>query len=104
DIHTKKERAYIQWNFGERPWPIDDKSLFAPPEPPKPVGRTGKRRNAQPSPLVDKGAQTLCPAIGVGRPQREQSPAPAPVDDGPAWDSPWYGNAGTEHSFGPRPW
>lgn len=101
ELHTKKERAFIQWGYGERPWPIDDKSLFAPPEPPKPVGRTGKRRNAQPLPLVDKGTQTLRPAIGVDGPQREQSPAPTPppVDDCPAWDD-FYGSAGTEHSFG----
>jgi hypothetical protein len=105
DLHTKKERAYLQWNFGERPWPVDDKSLFAPPEPPNnPAVRTGNRRNAPSSPLVDKASQTLRPAIGVDRPQREESPAPSrpPADDRPAWDDP-YGSAGTEHSFG-RPW
>jgi 5-methylcytosine-specific restriction enzyme A len=107
ELHTKKERAYLQWNFGERPWPIDDKSLFAPPEPPQPVGRTGKRRNAPPSGLVDKASQTLRPAIGVDRPQREQSPQPTrpPADDGPAWDAPLsYLNGGTEHSFGRPSW
>jgi hypothetical protein len=104
ELHTKKERAFIQWNFGERPWPIDDRSLFEAPKPLKPQASKGKRRSAISSGLVDTASTTLRPAMGVDPPKREERPAGHHGDDGrlPAWDDP-HGSAGTEHSFG-RPY
>ena len=77
------------------------KTLFALLKSPKPAAAA-----KQGSGLLDKESQTLRPAIGVTSPQREQTPAPAPppMHDGPAWDAPWYGDGGTEHSLGRMPW